>query len=88
MWQFATRRVPFVGLTPTEIFVTVQRGGRPAWDNAVLPLDDGLRSLATDCWGVDPTDRPVLADIIAVLNDMIALTSKFQKVESRSDSTV
>mmetsp|Transcript_30955 Transcript_30955/g.68367 ORF Transcript_30955/g.68367 Transcript_30955/m.68367 type:complete len:466 (-) Transcript_30955:823-2220(-) len=69
LWQMASNRLPFVGLSKAAFMEQVVRGGiRPKLDKSWSP---GFTNMLTGCWQRDPEIRPSFAMLALDLNRLI-----------------
>jgi len=59
------RKVPYAGWRMESIVEEVQAGARPPL--ASVPRDAALRSLLERCWEAEPTSRPAMSEVVALL---------------------
>lgn len=62
-------RVPYEGMTNTQILEKVEKGYRIALPNNL----DSLSSIMMDCWRKNPSDRPTFESLYFTLDDEIIL---------------
>ena len=66
LYFLGAREPPFAGSDPLAvIFAIVTDGRRPS--SAALSLSHPLHELMTSCWAQEPSDRPAVTDLLAVL---------------------
>jgi hypothetical protein len=69
LWELVTRKMPFEGRDPLEVWAKVREGERE-----IIPshVPSRLRNLITSCWSATPLDRPSFSEILEILKEMNA----------------
>ncbi|VAI76591.1 hypothetical protein VPH35_123792 [Triticum aestivum] len=68
LWELITLKVPYDNMTPLQAALGVRQGLRLEIPAGVHP---GLSKLIEQCWDEDPDTRPVFAEIIVQLEDIL-----------------
>uniref|UniRef100_M8CV44 Serine/threonine-protein kinase HT1 n=1 Tax=Aegilops tauschii TaxID=37682 RepID=M8CV44_AEGTA len=68
LWELITLKVPYDNMTPLQAALGVRQGLRLEIPAGVHP---GLSKLIEQCWDEDPDIRPVFAEIIVQLEDIL-----------------
>lgn len=68
LWELITLKVPYDNMTPLQAALGVRQGLRLEIPAGVHP---GLSKLIEHCWDEDPDKRPVFAEIIIQLEDIL-----------------
>ena len=77
LWELATRRVPYAGMSSAEIVQAVtERGYRPSLEHVDPGCPPSLLALIEWCWQQDPSERPPFG---AVIRKLTKISREFQR---------
>ncbi|XP_015696147.1 serine/threonine-protein kinase STY8-like [Oryza brachyantha] len=68
LWELVTSKVPYDNMTPLQAALGVRQGFRLEIPSSVHPR---LSKLIQQCWDEDPDVRPVFAEIVIELEDIL-----------------
>eukprot|EP00118_Oscarella_pearsei_P020990 m.233295 g.233295 ORF g.233295 m.233295 type:complete len:442 (+) comp40086_c0_seq35:2131-3456(+) len=74
LWEIRERERPFQGMAPVTIHLYVQSGQK--FPKGIEEAPCGYNDLLEKCVNFDPTKRPLFAEAITCLNDVLSFTQK------------